>query len=214
MRRTIKFEPDYQHVAILFNSNADIIPLASTLNKLTHSELTLTGELSSYDDLLSKELKFVTFSHEDKISKTTMFLIKNKTEFASENSTQDLFSHDKEIVQRFLIGSKNSLYSLKSLINFHYCIILSFPLCQHKPAHTLNRIKSHPQIINTVEIEFNNHPIFSDLSQEIELYINEYNQKCEQSMCAIKRNRLLSKPTEVKEDTTQKSDNRIYYREF
>ncbi len=214
MRRTIKFEPDYQHIAILFNSNADIIPLASTLNKLTHSELTHTGELSSYDDLLEKELQFVTFSHEDKVTKTTMFLIKNRTEFTSTKSTQDLFSHDEEIVQRFLIGSKNSLYSLKSLINFHYCIILSFPLCQHKPANTINRIKGHPQIINTIELDFNNHSIFSDLSQEIELYINEYNQKCQPNQSALKRNELLSKSKEVKKEASEKSEKRIYYKEF
>ncbi len=214
MRRTIKFEPGFQHVAILFNSNADIISLASTLNKLTHSALTLTGALKSRDSILDKELEFIAFSHEDKIAKATMFLIKNKTEFKIQKKAYDLFSEEQEeIIHRQLIGSSNSIYTHKSLINSDYCIILSFPFCQHKPQNIISGIKKHPQIASFIEIDFENYSNLKDLSEEIEIYITEYNVSCEQKACALKRSKILSKreKEEVKEEV---KSNRIYYGEF
>jgi hypothetical protein len=191
MRRFIKYEPDYQQIAILFNADADIVVVASLINKLSHTQLVYTGDLCSYDEDLGKELNFHAFSYNDESSKTTMFLIKNKTEFINENSPIDLFSDQKMVVQRHLMGAKNSVYKMKPLYNSDYCFILSFPKCQSKPELLINRLKSAKELIAARLVVFEDFNALSDLTQEIELYIVDYNKRNSHSQLASKRRDVL-----------------------
>ncbi len=206
MRRQITYIPEYQLIAILFNANTNIISLASSVNKLAHIELAYTGELGSQDTSLSTEFKFATFSDENKLSKTTIFLLNNKSEAYIQKSTQDLFSDEKIMTQRYLIGNKSSIYNHKNLISSDYCFIVSYPLGQPKPIDMINKLKRISIINTAIEINFDEFQMFDNLSEEIELYINEYNYniKCKQTDLSKSRKKLLSGRTSKIEnkDTT------------
>lgn len=194
MRRQITYIPEYQLIAILFNANVNIISLASSVNKHIHVDLAYTGDLGSYDTTLSTEFKYVTFSDDNKISKTTFFLLNNKTQANIQSPVQDLFSGEQLEVQRYLIGNRNSIYNHKNLISADYCFIVSFPLGQPKPTDLLNKLKKMDIVNTAIEINFNDFQMFGNLSEDIELYIDYYNYniKSKQTDMSKRRRMLLS----------------------
>jgi len=209
MRRQITYVPEYQLIAILFNANANIISLASSVNKHAHVDLAYTGDLGSYDAILSTEFKFVTFSDDNKISKTTIFLLNNKTQVNIQNTVQDLFSNEELLTQRYLIGNKSSIYNHKNLMSSDYCFIVSYPLGQPKPTELLSKLKKMSIINTAIEINFGDFHMFGNLSEEIELYIDDYNYniKCKQTDLSKNRRKLLSarsKATEVQFEATER----------
>lgn len=212
MRRQITYIPEYQLIAILFNANANIISLASSVNKYIHVDLAYTGDLGSYDATLSTEFKFVTFSDDNKISKTTFFLLNNKTQANIQNPVQDLFSNEQLLTQRYLIGNKNSIYNHKNLISSDYCFIVSYPLGQPKPTDLLNKLKKMDIVNTAIEINFNDFQMFGNLSEEIELYIDDYNYsiKCKQNDMSKRRRMLLSGRSEAKSGNAEVIERMIF----
>lgn len=204
MRRQITYIPEYQVVAILFNANVGIIPLACAINDLIHCELSYTGELDSIDPNLSKPFKFITFSDENKISKTTLFLLNNKSQHQIVPSSQNLFSSQDLMVTRFLIGNKNSIYSHKDLLSSDYCLLISYPLGQLKPNGYISKIMKMNLVQMAIEIQFSRYKMFESLSQDVELYIDEYNRKCRQLEADIKRKLVIQNRAKLSESASKK----------
>lgn len=212
MRRQITYIPEYQLIAILFNANVNIISLASSVNKHAHVDLAYTGDLGSYDATLSTEFKFVTFSDDNKISKTTIFLLHNKTQANIQNPVQDLFSNEELLTQRYLIGNKSSIYNHKNLISSDYCFIVSYPLGQPKPTDLLNKLKKMSIINTAIEINFDDFHMFGNLSEEIELYIDEYNYnlKCKQTDLSKNRRKILSERSKATGDKVETTERMVF----
>lgn len=203
MRRQITYIPEYQVVAILFNANVGIIPLACAINDLIHCELSYTGELDSIDSVLSIPFKFITFSNENKISKTTLFLLNNKSQQQIVSTSPNLFSSQDLIVSRFLIGNKNSIYSHKDLLSSDYCLLISYPLGQLKPEGYISKIMRMNMVQMAIEIEFNRYKMFESLSQDVELYIDDYNRKCRQLETGNKRKLVIQNRAKLNGSTSK-----------
>ncbi len=213
MRRYISYEPDYQQVVVLFNADHEIVALASMVNKINHCQLVYTGDLNSYDITTKKELFFHTFSFHDEATKTTIFLIKNKTSFFHESVPDDLFSNQKMLVQRNLIGSKNSIFKHKAFYNSDYSLIFSFPKCQQIPELFIQKMKIIKEIVALKIILFDDYPILSELTPEIELYIGEYNRINNHDTFANKRRDLFINENHSSIDV-DKSPKRIIYNDL
>lgn len=201
MRRQITYSPEFQLIVVLFNANANIISLASTINKWAHIDLTYTGELGSYDTAMSMEFKFDTFSDENKLSKITVFLLKNKAEAVIQKSTSDLFAEEEMSIQRYLIGNKSSIYNHRNLISSDYCFIVSYPSGQPKPMDLLEKIKKMDIVNTTIELKSEDFQMFKNLSEEIELYINDYNFNIKSKLTDLSKNRkkiLLERSAGIK----------------
>jgi len=203
MRRQITYIPEYQVVAILFNANIGIIPLACAINDLIHCDLSYTGDLDSMDSVLSIPFKFITFSNENAISKTTLFLLNNKSLQQVVSSSDNLFSKQELIVNRYLIGNKNSIYSHKDLLSSDYCLLISYPLGQIKPEAYITKIMKMNLVKMAIEIEFNRYKMFESLSQDVELYIDDYNRKCKQQEAMNKRKLLIQNRAKLNGNATK-----------
>ncbi len=210
MRRSISYEPDYQQVVVLFNADQEILALASIVNRINHCQLVYTGDLNSFDVSVKKELFFHAFTYHDEASKTTFFLIKNKTFFNDENSPKDLFSDQNMLVQRNLIGSKNSIFKHKAFYNSDYCFIFSFPKCQQTPNIFIQKLKQMKEVVALKIISFDDYVVLSELTPEIELYISEYNKMNNQNIHANKRRDLFLNDNSANQ-SIQNEPKRIIY---
>jgi hypothetical protein len=210
MHRKIIYEQDYQQIAIIFNTKLNIIQTATYLNKLISCELSLTGELESYDLDSENFFKFSTLSFEDETSKTTMFLIKNRGTSTLNQPTGSLFSDETTELQKYLLGNRNSIYTHKNLINTDYCFMLSFPPGQKKPAALISKLKTSDKIQTSIEVNIKSFKFCDDLTSEIEEHLNKHNKENSQSDLAIDRRRLLQKNANPVK-SVQPASNRIFF---
>jgi hypothetical protein len=189
MHGKIKYEPNYQQIAILFNSKLSIVQIGAYFNKLLGCELSVTGQLESYDEPSDNVFAFTIMSFESEICKTTMMLIKNKGFSINNQPTGLLFNDETLKLQKHLIGKKKiSIYSDKNLINTDYCFIISFPLGQSKPVSIISKIKKGEQIDTTIEIDLKKLDLSDTLMSEIEIHLIEYNKK---NNLGINRRKIL-----------------------
>ena len=210
MHRKIIYEQDYQQIAIIFNTKLNIIQTATYLNKLISCELSLTGELESYDTESTNLFKFSTLSFEDELSKTTMFLIKNRGVSTINQPTGSLFSDETTELQKYLLGNKNSIYTHKNLINTDYCFMLSFPPGQKKPAGLISKLKTSDKIQTLAEVNIKSFKFCDELTTEIEEHLNKHNKENSQSDLAIDRKRLFQKNSNTTKPVQQPS-NRMFF---
>ncbi len=83
---------------------------------------------------------------------------------------------------------------------------------QPKPTDLLNKLKKMDIVNTAIEINFNDFQMFGNLSEEIELYIDDYNYsiKCKQNDMSKRRRMLLSGRSEAKSGNAEVIERMIF----